>query len=267
MRKRVTVFLSVFVLSGLIFTGCVNQGSAPQAEKETTEAPAQADTQAAESTEKEMLSDDEIRDIVFDDAPVSIIDAQDMRQEQNLNTGEVVYSFKSKDGEYVYTINMYTGEIIDKKQPDKITTSKSNAETFDEDAVFEYLRTYCPVDYALVDDLKVALDEERNIYEVTFSTADGPFYYSFDVEKGELLEERIPEHITDKTWQSQTDDPYGEAIDKCIAYSGFKNQEVGDIDINEMGEGDGKKIQVSFKVKGEDYTFIYTPSTGKVEKN
>lgn len=265
MKKKIFAGLSLVVMAALMLSACgKGENSAPAAETATEVA---TEAESASTEAKIELTDDDLFDVVFADAPVNELDAQNIHIKKE-KEGTTIFTFSSIDGEYAYTIDSYTGEILDKKQPEKITTSRDKTVTFDEDGIFDALAKYCPVDYAKAENLKIKKAKDLSNYEVRFSTPDGEFYYKFDAETGELLEKKEPENITDQSKVSEQDeDPAGDAISKCCDYAGISIADAENIKVKVIGKGDDVKYQVTFQCKGQDYDLVYTPSTGKVEKN
>ncbi len=87
-----------------------------------------------------------------------------------------------------WLFDSHTGEILDKKVPDKVTSNSSDGQSYDEDAVFDALKEACPVDYATGENLKIKKSSDGASYEVSFNTSDGEFFYNFDKETLEVLE-------------------------------------------------------------------------------
>ena len=274
MIRKGNVLLLTSVLFALILTGCGGGAAAPEPEAEATTAAvtvteaavkteAATETEAAAETKKE-LSDDDLFEIVFDEAPVDEFSADNKKIRRKKN-GTILFTFNTADGEYAYTIDANTGEILEKVEPEKTSTSSSD-ESFTEDDVFDALKEQCPVDYAAGENLKIKKNQDGSAIEVSFNTSDGDFFYKFDTKTGELLEKREPEHITDQAKEkSGGGDPFSEAISQCCKYANVSPGEAKDMHIKEIGKGES--YQVTFTYNGEDYDLIYNPSTGKVEEN
>lgn len=268
MRKKLYVMLAACAMAGLVLTGCGGGSSDKGAGAGKEETVTEATTEVVVVTENQIeLTDDDLFELVFAEAPVHEDDAMDVHIKRN-EDGTVIFSFRSVDGDYAYTINGQTGEILDKKQPDKITTTNAKATSFDEDQIFDAIKKYSPVDYAKAQNLKIKKAKDLSYYEVTFSTSDGDFYYKLDGKTGDLLDKKEPDHISEKNQiAEQDDDPYGAAISACVDYVGVDMPNAKNIHVKEIGKGDGKKIQVTFDSDGKSYDLIYDPSSGKVEKN
>ena len=267
MIRKGNVLLLPAVLFALILTGCGGGAAAPGPEAEATTAAvtvteAATETEAVPETKKE-LTDDDLFEIVFDDAPVDEFVADNKKISRKKN-GTIVFTFNTADGEYAYTIDADTGEILEKVQPEKITTSSDDG-SFDDDDVFDALKEQCPVDYATGENLKIKKNQDGSAVEVSFNTGDGEFFYKFDTKTGELLEKREPEHITDQADQPGGGDPFSEAITQCCKFANVSPGEAQDMHIKEIGKGES--YQVTFTYNGEDYDLVYNPSTGTVEEN
>lgn len=256
MRKYFAL-LAALVMAGILLTACGGEAPAETA----TEA---ATTEAPPVENKVELTDDDYFDIVFADAPVQEQDAQnvDIRRKDN---GTTIFSFTTSDGDYVYTIDANTGEILERVQPDTITTSKGKSETLSDDELFDRLAQECPVDYALGNNLKIKRSKDKKIFDVTFDTEDGDYYYSFDAVTGELLDKTEPDNITEKSKSpgaQKSDDPIGQAIDACCSYADVSISEAEDIHVSENGD----KTEVSFHVGDKKYDLVYDTASGKVEE-
>ena len=265
--KKLNLLLFTTLLCALLLTACGGGGGAePIKEEAPTEA--EATTAAEVNTEaKEELTDDDCFDIVFADAPIDEFVADNKRISRKKD-GTIVFTFTTVDGDYSYTLDAYTGEILEKTQPEKITTTKGSG-GFDDDDVFDALGEICPVDYAQGKNLKIKKSSDNASLEVSFNTEDGDFFYRFDRETGELLEKKEPENITGETKgtksDSQDDDPFNAATNACCKHAGVNPWEVEDLHIKEIAAN--KTYEVTFKYDGKDYDLIYDVASGKVEEN
>lgn len=164
-----------------------------------------------------------------------------------------------------WLFDSHTGEILDKKVPDKVTSNSSDGQSYDEDAVFDALKEACPVDYATGENLKIKKSSDGASYEVSFNTSDGEFFYNFDKETLEVLEKREPETITNKDQAgAESADIMETAITKCCEYADTNPGEVKDIKIKEVGSGDSKTYQVTFVKDEKNYSLVFDPVSGKV---
>ena len=265
--KKLNLLLITTLLCALLLTACGGGGSS-ESKKEEAPTEAEATTAVEATTEaKEALTDDDCFDIVFADAPVDEFVADNKRISRKKD-GTILFTFTTVDGDYSYKLDAYTGEILEKTQPEKITTTKGSG-GFDDDDVFDALGEICPVDYAQGKNLKIKKSNDNASLEVSFNTEDGDFFYRFDRETGELLEKREPENITEKSKvvevSGDADDPFSVARNECCKVAGVNPWEAEDLNIKEVTAN--KIYEVTFKYKGKDYDLIYDMTTGKVEEN
>lgn len=265
--KKLNLLLITTLLCALLLTACGGGGSSEQ-KKEEAPTEAEATTAAEATTEaKKELTDDDCFDIVFADAPIDEFVADNKRISRKKD-GTILFTFTTVDGDYSYKLDAYTGEILEKTQPEKITTTKGSG-GFDDDDVFDALGEICPVDYAQGKNLKIKKSSDNASLEVSFNTEDGDFFYRFDRETGELLEKKEPENITRETKgtksDSQDDDPFSAAVTACCKYADISPGNAENIHIKEITAN--KTYEVTFKYDGKDYDLIYDATSGKVEKN
>ena len=266
MKKRNLLLITALVCA-LLLTACGGGGATDTKKEEpaeaTTEAPAEATTEA-----KVELTDDDCFDIVFADAPIDEFVA-DNKHISRKKDGTIVFTFTTVDGDYSYTLDAYTGEILEKIQPEKITTTKGSG-GFDDDDVFDALEEICPVDYAQGENLKIRKSNDNASFEVSFSTDDGDFFYRFDRQTGELLEKREPENITQKKSDAvvvdgDADDPFSLARNACCKYADVNPWEAEGLNIKEITKD--KAYEVTFTYQGKDYDLLFDMDTGKVTEN
>lgn len=211
------------------------------------------------------LSDDDCFDIVFSDAPTDSLTADNCTIERKKD-GTIIFTFTTVDGEYSYKLDAYTGEILEKSQPETITTSKNDHV---DDDIFDILKEICPVDYAQGENLKIRKSDDNSSFEVSFNTSDGYFFYRIDRETGEVIEKQEPENITEKSKvikeNADDKDPFSIATDACCKYANVNPWEAEGIHIKEISAN--KLYEVTFSYNGADYDLIYDFTTGEVTSN
>lgn len=115
-RSKIPSVLFAAVLSfGLL--ACGGAASAPEPEASEPEAP----VEASELTE---LDSDAILDIVAEACPISLAEATDIKVSAVSDDARTV-TFGSAYGDFSYTVDVFTGEIIDKVEPEMTEEQKS----------------------------------------------------------------------------------------------------------------------------------------------
>ena len=110
MKKNYILFImaALMVCMLCIFCGCGGSGSSGEATDETTAAET---TAAAEKLSTDQLTDIALKDVGFGAAAVSDLA---MKEEGD----NAIITFKAEGKDCSYTIDLYTGEIVDKTVPE-----------------------------------------------------------------------------------------------------------------------------------------------------
>ena len=100
-------------------------------------------------------------------------------------------TFGSEFGDFAYTVDVYTGEVLEKSEPE-ITEEMLAASTLltskeARNAVFEV----CPISSRDAQNMRISL--KGKVYEVTFNSDYGMFSYTVDAKTGEILEKDEPD--------------------------------------------------------------------------
>lgn len=116
MSKRILAALLVPVLC-LGIAACGGEPAAPQeAEPEQQAAEQQAAEQPVEEPAAQPLEDDAIMDVVEEACPIRLSAATDIKLSGE-HDGMRTVTFGSEYGDFSYTIDAYTGQIVDKVEP------------------------------------------------------------------------------------------------------------------------------------------------------
>lgn len=160
--------------------------------------------------------------------------------------------FKTELGEFIYYVDVYTGEVVDKVEPEyteedleriRIITSKEA-----KDAVF----AVSPIPAKLASHMSIKL--MNNTWVVDFDSDYGHFRYVVDAKTAEILdkeESEVPEEI---------EDPMDLARDACLATLDGYDGSAKNMTLTLKGQKN-KVVYVEFDWKGEHYSMEYDVSS------
>ncbi len=141
---------------------------------------------------QEPLSADEVLDAVFKACPIDITAAQKLKTSPKGDDTWTV-SFGSSYGDFLYVVDGFTGEILEKTEPD-LEAAKAQAASagpLSTDDVMNRVFGVCPLTPDKLSNIKLS-QRSDGVWTVTFDSADGPFLYLVDGNTGEILEKTEP---------------------------------------------------------------------------
>ena len=154
------------------------------------------DLEAARSREgfREPLTGDETYDIVFNLCPIQSSQAQNINVQRS-EEGIWEYTIESVYGTYFYSLDGYTGEILDRIEPDQ-DEARSQAGGFQDpltaEQALDAAEAVLPMDSVAALTRNVSKKADGS-FLVTFGTEYGDFIYLIDGFTGEVLEKTEPE--------------------------------------------------------------------------
>ena len=154
----------------------------------------EADIEAARAQEgfREPLSNDEVHDIVFGMCPIESSQASKIKVARS-DEGVWEFTIESVYGQFYYSIDGYTGELLDSLEPD-MEAAKSQ-ENFQEPltagTALSAAEKICPLSFEEITNRKVSKKADGS-FVVTLSSAKGDYIYQLDGLTGEILDRIEP---------------------------------------------------------------------------
>ena len=211
---------------------------------------------------KPRLSVDEIVDRVFKACPIDIALARKIHTKLRADDRWNV-DFTSAYGDFLYVADCFTGEILEKTEPDIEAARKQPGfqEPLDADAVISKVFAECPITIDKATKLKVSLGADEN-WKVSFGSAYGDFLYVVDSLTGKIIDRTEPDVETAKA-QGTAKEPLNaeEAINKVISICPIKPPEMKNIKASKRSDGNWT---VTFGSDYGDFLYIVDGSTGAI---
>lgn len=279
-----TRILAVVASVGLVFSlglvACGGGGSVSSAS-------------SSASAQKTEMTGDQIIDAAFAVAPIDEKSAFDVAVSA-VHDGVAVVTFGSPYGDFSYTIDAYTGEVVEKVEPTE-ALAQAGLNPLDNDPI-SLATTACLNAYKTngketnvkvksrtddgVQKVRVEFDLEGTHYDLDYDVATGKITeYSADVEasanekeaadkqaaaieKAKAAAAEATENGTKKLSDEQAMDMALDAV--WDIYVG--NKDAQDIKMEAFTEDGAQKVRVEITLDGEYCEFIYDVATGEVAK-
>lgn len=250
-----------------------------------------ASSTSSASSEKVELTGDQIIDAAFAACPIDENSAFDVKVSA-VENGVAVVTFTSTYGDFSYTIDAYTGEVVEKTEPTEALEEAAN-NPLDKDpitlattACLNYVKTngqetnvQCK---SRTDDgvqkVRVQFDFNGEHYDLDYDVATGKITdYNADVESAANAKEADDKQAAaieeakakaaaateNGTKQISDDEAMNMALDACWdIYVG--NKDAQDIKMRAFTEDGAQKVEVEFTLDGEYCDYIYDVATGEV---
>lgn len=171
-RKSILILAVICAFTLGLFCGC--GGSEPAEEP--------AETSAAAQTE---LSTDQLIDVITKDLDASLTQLDDLHQGLVGEDGSIEITFKMGGEDCSYTLNAYTGEILDKNVPEAAMKAKEEAGDTTQaamDAAFD------SIDGFDGSASNISMSEEGSTIIVEFDYHGEHVEKTYDTDKGELVD-------------------------------------------------------------------------------
>ena len=200
---------------------------------------------------REPIPFDELLDLLFESCPIEFSQTGAMRCSMNPDDSCVV-RFDSAYGEFLYVIDPFTGEILEREEPDmeSVKADPNFRERLSADDILTCVFQECPIDIGMAKSIKVARRAD-DCWAVTFGSGYGDFLYVVDA-YGEIISKSEPDVEAAKAAGVQEPLSHEDVFNRVFAQCPIKVSEMKDLNI--ASGADGSWI-VTF---GSDYgDFLY----------
>ena len=262
--------LIVCILLAALLTGlsaCGGQSAAePTAAPTQAPAEAHAETAAPEATPEpteapEAMDADAILDYLFDAVPIELQEMENLHLSQR-SDGAWIAAFDSAYGEFLYILNQYTGEIIERDEPDvEEQIASGAAQMLTAEQVREIVREISPVAFSEAKNFKVSYTKDMG-WIVTFGSDFGDFFYVVDAYTGEILEREEPDVegliASGEVQQALSENQIFDLIYKACP---IKPEQMKNIKLSSRSDG---KLIVTFGSDYGDFLYIVDVYTGEI---
>ena len=153
------------------------------------------DIEAVKAQEKfqEPLDPEAVIDLVFNQCPISIGQAKNLKVAPQKNDTWSV-TFDSDYGNFAYKVDGTTREVIEKAEPDleAVKAQESFSEPLDAEGAINRVFSVSPIKIPEMKNIKAA-KRTNDSWAVTFDSDYGSFLYVIDAKTGEILEKNEPD--------------------------------------------------------------------------
>jgi hypothetical protein len=157
-------------------------------------------------------------------------------------------TFDTELGQFCYYVDVYTGEVVDRIEPEYTEEDLANSEIIDSAAAKNAVFAVCPIPSKLAYGMKISL--KLPTWVVTFDSMYGHFSYVVDAKTGEVLEKDEPE------LPEVIEDPFDLAHDACLAMLDGYDGTAESMTLRMRGQQHAI-IEVEFDWKGDHYSMEY----------
>lgn len=264
MRRTVATLLLSGVLA-LTLGSCGGQESAQNGGQ--SEAPA-ASEESPETTSATQESDDdgkldsrEIMQAAFAECPISSREAEHILVGLE-HDGVRTVTFGSEFGDFAYTIDVYTGKVLEKSEPEITEEMLANAARITGKEARSAVFDVCPIRSR--DAFGMRILDKGDVYLITFNSDYGMFSYTVDAKTGEILEKDEPEVPEDSADAGPSDsDILKEAREACLATLDGYNGGAENMRLTLRGQ-QYRVVDAQFDWNGKHYEMQYDVSTKTV---
>ena len=209
--KILTCCLILALLAGLCACGGASGAAStePEPEPEVTEAPASPEPTPEPTEEPTPMDSGAALDIIHEVCPLDTFVMKNIKTVRQPDKSWLV-TFTSDYGDFMYLVDGYTGEILDKDEPD-LTAAGDVPQMISSEEALDIAEAASPIDTGLKN-IKVSRNTNEPIWIVTFTSAYGDHMYVIDAYTREILEREEPE-ITEEALPAGGIPTAGEAID------------------------------------------------------
>lgn len=222
----------------------------------------EADLDAARAQEgfREPLTNKEVDTIVFSVCPVEASSADSISVARS-GSGVWEYTIETLYGTFFYAVDGYTGEILDKMEPDmdEVMSQEGYTEVLDSSAALAAAEAACPLTFDEITDRTVG-KEGAGVFVITLGSPYGEFIYKIDQKTGEVLERTEPE-ITERTTDSRALTDTGDGL--SLAEKAFP-LDSGAILSRTVNRGDGTVWTVTLGTAYGDFIYQIDPKEGTI---
>ena len=182
---------------------------------------------------------------------------------KNADKTRFIVTLPSVYGDFIYTIDMYTGEIVEREEPDMdaVRAQEGFEAPFTEDEAFDLASSICPVDSSTGISKRLISKDGEGGWIVTYTTVYGDCIYHFDANR-ELVEKSEPDIAAAK--EAGVQEPLDSMQCMDIAFAAFPLQESlrGTTRISHNGDG---TVTVTLPTeKYGDFAYVIDTITGEI---
>lgn len=140
----------------------------------------------------EPLDTDPILDIIYDLCPIDT--AFGINRQFSYHKGIWTYSFDSLFGSFFYQVDAFTGEVLEKDEPnlEEVRAQEDFVEPIDSSGALDRIFEECPIERIMAKDITFSMQPEM-VWLVTFSSDYGDFLYMVDALTGEITDREEPD--------------------------------------------------------------------------
>ena len=140
----------------------------------------------------EPLSTDEFSSLVHDLCPIDLAFGE--HKTLSYHDGVWTYSFDSLYGPFLYQLDAFTGEVLDKDEPDleAVRAQEGFVEPLDSGTALDLVFEECPMDRLMAKKITYSMQPE-NVWLITFTSDYGDFLYMVDAFTGEIVDKEEPD--------------------------------------------------------------------------
>ena len=245
------------------------------------------------SSQKVELTGDQIIDAAFAACPIEENSAFDVAVSA-VHDGVAVVTFGSPYGDFSYTIDAYTGEVVEKSEPTE-ALEKAKQNPLDKDpislattACINYYKTNgketnmkcTPRTDDGVQKVRVQFDFDGKHYDLDYDVATGKITeYNSDVEASANEKEAADKKAAAEkaamdaaaaatengTKRLSDEEAMNMALDACWDIV-IGNGDAQDIKLEPFTEDGAQKVRVQFTLDGEFYNIVYDVATGVIAR-
>ena len=164
-------------------------------------------------------------------------------------------TFDTDIGEFCYYVDVYTGEVVDRVEPDYTEEDLASCMIITSAQAKDAVFAVCPISAKQTYGMTISL--KHPTWVVTFNSDYGHFSYVVDAKTGEILEKDEPEVPEDAP------DPIDAARDACLATLDGYDGRATNMTLKLKGQ-QHKVVDVEFDWKGEHYSMEYDVSSKTV---
>ena len=140
---------------------------------------------------REKLSSDEIYEYVFKTCPVERSSAEKIARQAD-SDGNWNITITTVYGDFFYKVDAYTGEILDREEPDVDAMRAQGVEDpITSERALEIAEAECPLEYWQINSRKTAKTEDG--FKVTLGSEAGDFVYDIDRLTGAIVSKTEPD--------------------------------------------------------------------------
>ena len=215
----------------------------------------------AEEGFREPMDYDDLLGKIFDQAPIDITQTRGIRCSLNPDDTCAI-SFDSAYGPFVYLVDPFTGEILEREEPDIMAAlaDPDFQERIDTEELLSCIFDICPIDITVARNIKPSLRADDR-WLVTFGSAYGDFMYLVDP-YGEILEKTEPDIEAAKAQEG-----FREPLDtEGILNSVFDNCPIDITLARKIKPSPGKNDTwtVTFESDYGDFMYVVDAFTGEI---